>query len=445
MKLLRGGLTLVFIAGGCVSTTKSPGPWDTDDTRASLGVEAGDPWCAYLGDLRASLDGNGPAPDEATRDAALAAVRAEAAAEKDGDEYWPFRKALICEYVEGAAEKRALYDWVAAAKFLEDARIAASSPPPGKEGGPLVPVFDHLDGDEPESIAPVDLTNADYCDSVETSELALSQQRGPVIEAVGFPGSMKRAPDWLAEVQVAYQRWGREQQEGDLFRPGPVLNGEIARFCHRFHAAFEGAKEYNIKGNLIFLLPELDDPNKSGRLVVEDAEGNDIVLDQVLAAAQLSAGGVDAETVDFFYEDLAASPRLSAAVARANNLPPPKVFNIRFDYNSRDLPLNDPELKALQEELKARDPAEPIRIAVSGHADCVGPRWYNTMISEDRAKVVFEEGILPVLEASGFDGEVMKDPKRVRLSALGEAKPVKMPEGRCESLDENRRVVVVVQ
>lgn len=439
MKAHWGGLALAILASGCVVTEDISDPWDPAQMRAALGIAAEDPWCVHMGSLRASLDGAGPAPDEAMRESALNAVRAEAEAEKGGDPLWPFRKALICEFTQGAGEERQEYDWRSARDFLEEARMAATNLPPEDGISPLVPVYDHLDGEEPESLAPVDLTEPGYCDSLETSDRALSQLRGDTVAAVGFPGSLRRAPDWFAEVQVSYNRWAREQVEG------PANMGRISFHCRRFFNALQGSKAFSLKDNLIFLLPERDDPDKSGRLVVQDAEGKEIVLDRVLAAAQLDPGGKDGEPVDFYEEDLAAAPGLSSAVQRSNDLPPPRIFQIYFDYNSRTPAAGDPQIERLRAELASRDPAEPLRVAIRGHADCVGPRWYNVTISEDRAKAVRDEVVFPTLLANGFSEETLKDKKLFRLDGVGETVPAVEPARRCEPEDKNRRVVVVVQ
>ena len=172
------------------------------------------------------------------------------------------------------------------------------------------------------------------------------------------------------------------------------------------------------------------------------------MLDTVLAAAQLNADGTERERVDFFAEDLAASASLSGAVNRTNRLPPPKVFTLLFDYNTREEPLSDAQLQVLKAELGGRDPAEPLRIAMTGHADCFGPRWYNQILSEDRVKNVFNGVIRPALLAQGFTEDMLNDKKRFKLARLGESAPATgdEPARRCEEAsDPDRRVVVVVQ
>ena len=447
---LRGGglaaLAATMVASACVQQDL-PNAWSVPEHRSYLGVAADDPWCGHVADLRAHLDGAGARPSDEAREAALGAVRAEAAETKNGDPLWPFRKALICEYAQGATEELTELDWNTAEQFLEAARMAALNPRPENGISPLVPVYDHLDGGEPESLEPVDLSNAGYCDGLATSELALSQQRGGVVDAVGFPGSLQRAPDWFAHVQVAYHRWAREDIEGHQFEEADSKFGGIPYHCARFHNALEGSKEFAVKDNLIFLLPELDDPNRAGRLEVRDASGNVVVLDKVLAAAQLNADGTEGERVDFFAEDLAASASLASAVDRSNNLPPPKVFTLLFEYNTREAPIEDAQLAALREELKSRSPEEPLRIAMTGHADCVGPRWYNTILSEDRVRNVFGAVIKPTLLEKGFTEDTLNDKKRFKLAGLGESVPASQRERgqRCEASEPDRRVVVVVQ
>ncbi|MEX2520594.1 MAG: hypothetical protein WD969_14825 [Paracoccaceae bacterium] len=442
-------MAFALLVGGCAIAPGAPeswpNSWDISGQRAALDAGAGDPWCGYMADIRAHLDGAGPAPGEDARAAALEAVRAEAVASKDGDPLWPFRKALICEYLQGAEEEAQVFEWVTVAQFQDAAGLAAGTPAPEDGVSPLVPVFDHLSGAEPESIAPVDLSTPEYCDTFETATLALSQQRGGIVGALGFPGSLRRAPDWYAHIQVSYHRWGREAQERRRLAADRFALGDAPRYCRRLHAALERAAEFELKDNLIFLLPELDDPEKSGRLVVRDAAGHEVVLDRVLAAAQLGVGGEGGEAVDFFAEDLAAAPGLKGAVDRTNNLPPPKVFSIHFDYNRREPIADDPQIGALKAELASRSPEEPLRFVLSGHADCAGPRWYNTMISEDRVKSVFEGIIRPALLMRGFPEAALADKKRFKLVGLGEGAPAVKSGPRCEATDENRRVVVVVQ
>ncbi len=444
--MARQALAVALLAGlgGCVDGLEGPNPWSAAEHSAALGVAADDPWCGHMRSLRAYLDGEGERPSEETRRAAIEDVRAEAASAKSGDPYWPFRKALICENIDGAAEERQEFDWVTTEEFLTGARAAAANPPPENGITPLVPVFDHLDGGEPESLKPVDLSNPAYCDALETSELALSQLRGEVVDAVSFPGSLQRAPDWFGMIQVAYHRWAREQLEGHQLERGDVDFGGIPWHCRRLHAALEGSKEYAIKDNLIFLLPELDDPNRAGRLVIRDAAGNEVVLDRVLAAAQTNADGSGGEAVDFYPSDLRASATLAGAVDRTNNLPPPKTFQIFFESNEGEPLAGDQGVADLRKELGDRDPGEPLRIALSGYADCVGPRWYNQILSEKRVRNVFEMIVEPTLLAQGFSEEALKDKRRFKLAGLGETATDARP-GRCAAKDEDRRVTVIVQ
>lgn len=446
----RGGGLAAVVAASVLSACVQqglPSAWSVPEHRSFLGVSADDPWCGYVADLRSHLDGVGERPSDEVREAALSEVRAEAAAEKEGDPLWAFRKALICEYAQGASEEITELDWNTGEEFLAFARMAALNPRPEDGISPLVPVFDHLDGAAPESLEPVDLRTPEYCQTLENSDLALSQQRGGLVEALGFPGSLQRAPDWYAHVQVTYHRWSREFLEGHQFEEGDSKFGGIPFHCERFHNALEGSKEFAVKDNLIFLLPELDDPNSAGRLEVRDVNGNVVVLDKVLAAAQLNADGTGGEKVDFFAEDLAASASLSSAVDRANNLPAPKVFTLLFDYNTRDAPIEEKQLKALRAELSTRDPEAPLRIAMTGHADCVGPRWYNTILSEDRVRNVFENVIKATLLKKGFTEETLNDDKQFRVAGLGESVPAaRRDKGqRCEATDQDRRVIVVVQ
>ncbi|MEM8754538.1 MAG: hypothetical protein AAGF90_16295, partial [Pseudomonadota bacterium] len=90
----RWGVAFVSaaVAVGCVpeGTGVAPNPWDPVEHSAALGVAQNDPWCVHMRDLRRHLDGAGPPPGPQSRAAALAAVRAEADADKGGDPFWPF-------------------------------------------------------------------------------------------------------------------------------------------------------------------------------------------------------------------------------------------------------------------------------------------------------------------------------------------------------------------
>lgn len=438
---------LAVLTGAC-TLPGEPDLFDAPGHRAFLGVEKDDPWCAYMADLRAHLDGQGARPLAETRAAALKEVRAEAAADHDGDPYWAMRKGLACEFVQSAEEEIAEFDWPAGVAFLELAKSAISAPRPENGIGPIVPVVDHLDGDDPESLEPIDFSNDGYCDELGTSELALAQLRGPTSESVGFPGSLQRAPDWFAHVQASYHRWAQEHLEGHQLQQGDVDFGGIPFHCQRHAAATFGAQEFSIKDNLIFLLAERDNPFEAGRLEVRDADGNVVILDEVLEAAQLGQAGTNAQNVEFYPEDLAASITLKAAVDRANNMPPPKIFVVYFDYNERS-PVEgaDTGTQALRSFLEGLDPADSIRIAISGHADCVGPRWYNKMLADDRIAALSDEVIKPALRVAGFTDGLLSDPKRVKLLNAGESAPAKRVEkgAKCQSLPEDRRVIVIVQ
>lgn len=446
-----GGIKVAGVLAVLVGACSSPGQPDLFDTaghRAFLGVEKDDPWCAYMADLRVHLDGEGERPSVETREAALKEVRAEATAERSGDPYWAMRKGLACEFVQSAEEEIAEFDWPAGVAFLELARNAITAPRPESGIGPIIPVVDHLDGADPDSLTPIDFSNNEYCNELGTSELALAQLRGPTLESVGFPGSLQRAPDWFAQVQASYHRWAQEHLEGHQLQQGDVDFGGIPFHCKRHAAASFGAQEFSIKDNLIFLLAERDNPFEAGRLEVSDAEGNVVILDEVLEAAQLGQGGQNAQTVEFYPEDLAASVTLKAAVDRANNLPAPEVFVVFFDYNERS-PVEgaDTGTQALRSYLEGLDASESIRIAISGHADCVGPRWYNLMIAEDRIKALSEEVIKPALRVAGFTDDLLSDPKSVKLLNAGESAPAKRVKSgaKCQSLPEDRRVIVIVQ
>ncbi|MGB0506716.1 MAG: hypothetical protein ACPGGK_11020, partial [Pikeienuella sp.] len=180
---------------------------------------------------------------------------------------------------------------------------------------------------------------------------------------------------------------------------------------------------------------------------VQDSEGNVVVLDTVLGAAELEPGGKGGKPVDFFPEDLAASKALAEVVSRANGLPPPKVFRIFFDYNERTpSPSPDNQIDELVAELSARNPEDVLRVAISAHADCVGPRWYNTLLAEDRMDSVLNGIVRATLRKAGFSEEAVMNDRMIKATNQGESTPAQAVEGNtCVSLDEDRRVIVVVQ
>lgn len=445
--LLRGGwgLALMALLASCAALPGGQGPWNISEEKRALGVAADDRWCGHMRALRASLDEAGPVPTRDERRAALAGVREEAEALKGGDPFWPFRKSLICDYTDGAAEERAKFDWSTVSEFLAAARAAADAPPPASGAEPLVPVFAY--SDEVAARAPIsfDLSDPAYCDALKSSGRALGALRADVVDAVSFPGSLRRAPDWFAMIQVAYHRWALEQIEGHQLAPGNADFGGIPFHCRRFRAAWLGSEAFAVKDNLIFLLPERGDPARAGRLEITDAAGGRIVLDDVLAAAQFEAGGANGETVDFYDSDLAAAPGLSGAVARTDSLPPPRTFRILFASGAVSPVEGAEEIAALRAELAGRDPGAPLRVALTGHADCVGPAGYNRGLSRRRARTIAEEIVRPALREAGFFDETLNDPRTFRITGRGESDPAVRGGPRCDAEAANRRVVVTVQ
>lgn len=445
-----------MLTAACVERSALPGHHDVEGYRAYLELPADDPWCVYLGGLRRHLDDEGPRPSDDARETALATVRAEAETRRAGDPFWPFRKALMCEYLTAAEEEREEFDWDAVRDFIITARQADRNPFPTDGVTPMTPIFDVHQGGEAPSLAPVDVDTDAYCRDLATSELAQTNLRGVVSNEVSFPGSLRRAPDWFAMVQVGFHRWGREQVEEHQMYEGrdEFGHGGIPFHCTRYHNAFEGSREYAVKDNLIFLLPEIDDPEKAGRLEVTGADGLTVVLDKILAAAQLDRDGTGNETIDFFPEDLAASPLLAGVVERADSLPPPERFTILFEKEAPEPAPNDTNIAELVAAIEARDPKEPIRIVLTGHTDCTGSRAYNKRLSQRRVNHVFSEVIAPLLIARGFAEKDLANRDRLKVegvgayakAGLGETAPLDgTPGGRCEENAQERRVSVLLQ
>ena len=453
---MRGGgiFAAVLIAAGLAGdAVAAPYFWDIDGHRDYLGIPEGDPWCGHMRALRDQVDGAGPEVSAEARDAALDLVRTEADVARQGDVLWPFRKGLACAFIEIAEEAAADHDWRLVDHILRRARFAVENQPDETALKPLVPVYDHYLGRRPESLEPVDLTNTGYCDTLETANRGVSQQRGDVVQSVLFVGSLRRAPDWFAHTQAGYQHWAREHFERrQAYRDDRIGRG-VPFLCRRFHNAFEAAKEFGVKDNLIFLLPERDDPNRAGRLEIEGADGRVVVLDQILEAAQFNDDGTGNEPVDFFAEDLAASPALSNAVDRADSVPAPERFTILFGSGEVAPAPGDDDVMDLEKALAARGPDEPIRIALTGHTDCVGSRAFNQRLSRQRVDNIFNEVIAPALVKRGLSEADMRNRDRLKVvgvgafakAAFGETAPLRSGSGGCVADGQERRVSVVLQ
>ena len=63
------------------------------------------------------------------------------------------------------------------------------------------------------------------------------------------------------------------------------------------------------------------------------------------------------------------------------------------------------------------------------------------------ADLVSDELIRPALRVAGFTDGLLADPKRVKLLNAGESAPAKRVKkgAKCQSLPEDRRVIVIVQ
>lgn len=450
-EILGAVAVLVGLATGAAEA--QPFYWDIDGHREYLDVAKDDPWCRHVRAIRDSVDTAGGGVSADAREIALAEVRAEADTAKEGDILWPFRKALICGFIDIADLAAEASDWRKVDHMLRRARLAARNQPDETTLKPLVPIYDHLLGRAPKSLEPVDLSTKTYCGALETANLALSQYRGQVVQSVLFAGGLRRAPDWFGLVQTSYQDWAREHfDRRQAYRDDRIGRG-VPFLCQRFHGVWLGSKEYAVKDNLIFLLPERDDPNKAGRLVIEDAEGNTVVLDRILAAAQLNSDGTGSEALDLFKEDVAASPVLSGAVERADSVPAPETFQILFGSNEVSPAPGDPEVVKLEQALAARGPEEPIRIALTGHTDCVGSRAYNLRLSRMRVDTVFNTVIAPALVARGLSEDDLRNRDRLKVvgvgafakTAFGETAPLRSSSGGCSADGLERRVSVVLQ
>lgn len=433
---------------------EQPERWSVASHRTALenmGVleKGGDPWCERIRTLRQAADGelDQPLASEIVPEDLLAAT------EREGDILWPLRKGLICEYLDGAAEEREEQDWETTDAFLNAALAIAS----GRELPLAYPIYELPVDEELDVLTPVDFSSAGFCAQPSEALRGLVQQRGPLTNSLSDLSFAVRAPDWLALTQVAYHRWGREQLEGHQLAAGRGdINGGIPFHCSRYHTAYEIARRQAVKDNLIFLLPEFDNPSKSGRLEIRDAEGNVVVLDQVLAAAQLDAGGENIEPIQFEQRDVDNSMGLAGAVNRLNSVDKPATFQIFFEKDRSD-PISDPDrlrelelddfigetgFDGLKANLEKRSVGSSIKVFLTGHADCLGSRIDNKTFSDRRAQAVFSQIIEPGLRA--------KELKLIAFQAKGEGETA-VPRGEtCFSLTDRernfeRRATVTVQ
>ncbi len=174
----------------------------------------------------------------------------------------------------------------------------------------------------------------------------------------------------------------------------------------------------------VVLLPDAE--GKVGTIVVETANGKQVVLNSAYATARTSpAGTLTHETAK---EDEVRQTFRSALAAQPQK---PASFTLYFDTGSDDLTASmKPEIERVLAEMKRRETAE---ITVIGHTDLVGASEANDELSVMRA-----ERVKAILVQAGVPAE--------RISVVGRGK--REPAVRTsQGVDEprNRRVVIEVR
>ena len=173
----------------------------------------------------------------------------------------------------------------------------------------------------------------------------------------------------------------------------------------------------------VVLLPAPD--GRATAIVVRDAQGAAVVLDQPYAGVQRRAGEISrvqmltAEVEELFGAALAAQPQK------------PSSFLLYFAGGADVLtPESEAELATIKREIAGRPASE---VMVIGHTDTVGGLEANDKLSRLRAQTVRD-----ILIAAGVPGE------KIEVAGRGERQPlVKTGDEVAEA--QNRRVEISVR
>lgn len=267
-------------------------------------------------------------------------------------------------------------------------------------------------------LARAELTEFDWVDTAHFVALAYAAQRGelvppvdpadrqlsqpevqlftiPFVELTGFVksvGGRLRAGPQIAGAQAYFECWVQEAEEGH--------QGEDVDLCKdRFEELMQIVRVLApLPGDLAVVLSD-------GGGVQIDGGGNTTTLDKPFAAGSTAINGGDvpvteAEIREAFAASLEASPE------------PPKLFRVGFGFNDYDLDDDDRELvsDAVTEAL-SRDHAE---IIITGHADALGSRRQNLLLSQVRADAVRREVLYVIADRGVPDGKITVPRARAR-------------------------------
>lgn len=181
-------------------------------------------------------------------------------------------------------------------------------------------------------------------------------------------GAQLRAPREIAQVQIDWECWLQESEEG-------YQTDEIELCREAFNTSLARAKEAaRLPKQLVVVLPEED--GSIGGVVLSIAGGGDLVLDKPFAAGS-DSGAVavgEGEIREAFSSALSARP-----IA-------PSFFKVLFDSgSSRINPAGMDVVQKVVADIRARPVAEVVLI---GHADALGGDAANTRLSRRRARAI---------------------------------------------------------
>ncbi|MEM9059545.1 MAG: OmpA family protein [Pseudomonadota bacterium] len=303
----------------------------------------------------------------------------------------PYLGALQEGYLKLAKSEIAThFDWVDGALYLKRAEDAAG-------GNPSAPL-------DPEDRG------------IERPEDDPLRQGADTLRAyIAAPGPMLRAGRQIGEAQVHYDCWVEQLDEGHQTE-------EIADCREQFQATLQLVMDLaDLPDNMAVVLPK---DGVTGGVELTHKSGNSVTLDDAFAAA-----GVGDKLGDLPVEE--GEIRDAFAAALGATPPPPKIFEIYFDFNSTAITdIAHEQIMVVAREALSRDGGE---VLIAGHADAVGDTAANRAIARSRAARV----------ARAVDRELPEGHTvEISFRGFGEAK-LKVPTVLQE--ETNRRAVILVR